>query len=520
MKRVKILLLTMLFVMIGITVSNASYNASNKKVTSGDEVTITVTSTEELDAYNLDLTNKGGLNFVNCSKAKEGDAIISTTENGSIGYMNPSGKTKTLGTYKFKTPDVTETKTYTVEFSVNQGEAKPKAVITVEPKKTDNSSGGNTDNSGNTSSGTENPKPNPEPEKGTVTECRINGVKVNQYLNVKNKDSVPVKVTTSTKERLKIYNDKTKKTYNAKSGQSVNVQVVEGEQTITITLDTGYKTTRRIISTKEAEETPPNVIEEPKPEEVKVILKSLTVKGVKLVTEENEEEEKIDLILAPEFSSEVYEYTLNIPEEQNDITKLDIVAIGDKEDFTIEITGNENLVDGENIITILVKSKDGEKTAEYKIKVNKVAKTVEAITEPVKDETPNTGVEDNFKDIMKLVIGGFIVLIAVVGIIFVLIKFRKKEDDEEIEQFSNTELENDEVKSQEEDADNNSSEDNNHSKGIDFTSILKNKIEEKNEISNRKRMEKENNEELENTEETFEVLKEENTTSKKRGKHF
>ena len=33
-------------------------------------------------------------------------------------------------------------------------------------------------------------------------------------------------------------------------------------------------------------------------------------------------------------------------------------------------------------------------------------------------------------------------------------------------------------------------------------------------------MEKENNEELENTEETFEVLKEENTTSKKRGKHF
>lgn len=499
-----IIMFMSLFITSEVKAATATITADNKEVEVGGKVTLSI----NISAASWSLTASGdGIATKKYADVTSDGMVGNKTETIVLDTSKEGPKTITLkGTVS--EPEGEGTKKTSIDTNVT---------VTVKAKANNN---GNTDNSGNTSSGTENPKPNPEPEKGTVTECRINGVKVNQYLNVKNKDSVPVKVTTSTKEGLKIYNDKTKKTYNAKSGQSVNVQVVEGEQTITITLDTGYKTTRRIISTKEAEETPPNVIEEPKPEEAKVILKSLTVKGVKLVTEENEEEEKIDLILAPEFSSEVYEYTLNIPEEQNDITKLDIVAIGDKEDFTIEITGNENLVDGENIITILVKSKDGEKTAEYKIKVNKVAKTVEAITEPVKDETPNTGVEDNFKDIMKLVIGGFIVLIAVVGIIFVLIKFRKKEDDEEIEQFSNTELENDEVKSQEEDADNNSSEDNNHSKGIDFTSILKNKIEEKNEISNRKRMEKENNEELENTEETFEVLKEENTTSKKRGKHF
>lgn len=524
MKKVKIILLTMLFIMIGITVSNASYNASNKKVTSGDEVTITVTSTEELDAYNLDLTDKGGLTFVNCSKAKEGDAIISTNENGSIGYMNPSGKTKTLGTYKFKTPDVTETKTYTVVFSVNQGEANPKALITVEPKKQENPTGGNT------SSGTQTPKPDPEPEKVKLQSLKINSttyikqLKTNLSTTVEGQEYITLLPKTSDGSLCTITNTTNNETKTVKSGASQKIKLNEGTNKITIKGKFEETYTVTVTNKEKEEETPPNVIEEPKPEDIKVILKSLTVKGIKLVTEENDKEEKVDLILTPEFSSEVYEYTINIPEEQNDITKLDVSAIGDKEDFTVEITGNENLVDGENIITILVKSKDGEKTTEYKIKVNKVAKVVEAVTEPILDETPNTGVEDNFKDIIKLVIGGFIILIAVVAIVVVLIKFRKKEDDEEIETFDDMKLEDNEInlqeKNTEDEIDYNSSEDNNHSKGIDFTSILKNKIEEKNEISNRKRMEKERNEELENIEETFEVLKEENTASKKRGKHF
>ena len=384
--------------------------------------------------------------------------------------------------------------------------------------------------------------PDPEPTKGTVSRCRINGIKVNQYLNVKNKESVSVQVDTSTKEGLKIYNDKTKMTYNAKSGQIINVQIVEGEQTLTITLDTGYKTTRRIISTKEGEETPPNVIEEPTEEE-KVILKSLSLKGVN-------REEKVDFTLEPEFSSEVYEYTLNIPKEQNDITKLEIEAIADKEEFTVEITGNENLVDGENIVTIIVKSKDGEKTTEYKIKVNKEAKVVEAVTTPVLDETPSTG-EDNSKEMIKIAIVGFVTLIAVAGIAFAIIEYKYGKKKEEKASCASVGFENDDNEKEdvleslrtnsyeevEEDL-KDSVQENTEIKAAEtitnyeptYTSKFDDKEESTERVAKSRRTEKSSktrakrakvrDEEFEDVEETFELLKEEDTSSRKRGKHF
>lgn len=331
-------------------------------------------------------------------------------------------------------------------------------------------------------------------------------------------------------------------TYNAKSGQIINVQIVEGEQTLTITLDTGYKTTRRIISTKEGEETPPNVIEEPTEEE-KVILKSLSLKGVN-------REEKVDFTLEPEFSSEVYEYTLNIPKEQNDITKLEIEAIAGKEEFTVEITGNENLVDGENIVTIIVKSKDGEKTTEYKIKVNKEAKVVEAVTTPVLDETPSTG-EDNSKEMIKIAIVGFVTLIAVAGIAFAIIEYKYGKKKEEKASFASVGFENDDNEKEDvlESLRTNSYEDveedlkdsvqeNTEIKAAEtitnyeptYTSKFDDKEESTERVAKSRRTEKSSktrakrakvrDEEFEDVEETFELLKEEDTSSRKRGKHF
>ena len=322
------------------------------------------------------------------------------------------------------------------------------------------------------------------------------------------------------------------------------IKLNEGTNKITVTGSFGETYTITVNNKPKEEETPPNVMEEPKPEDVKIILKSLTIKGVKPATEENEEE-KVDLILTPAFSSEVYEYTIDIPKEQNDITKLDIEAIGDKEDFKIEVTGNENLVDGENLITILVKSKDGERTAEYKIKVNKEGEEVEAVATPVLDETPDTGTNDNSKTIIKVAIVGVIALIAAIAIIIVLIKYRNsKKEEEELNAFGNSKLEEEKENILEdlarkrnwgkEDTSKIEFEENigiepeedmkyeqtyneekdNKSKGIDFASILKNKITEKNEISSRRR------EISEDVEETFEVLKEEDTSTKKRGKHF
>lgn len=388
-KELKIILLTFLCLLIGITVSKAGYSANNPEVESGGNVSITISSTTALDAYNVDLKSNGGLSFIGCSKSESG-AIVNIN-GSSIGYMNMSGSTKNLGTYKFKVPTVTEKKTYTVEFSIDQA-TTVKSYVTVKPKSASNNN---------------NTKPT-ETKKGTVSSCKINGVTVKEYLNVTNKDSVPVVVKTSTGEGLTIYNSLTKKSYKVKSGEKANVQILEGTNTLTITLDSGAKATRKIYSQKE-EVVKPNNIEENQDQEndVKVTLKTLKIDG---------------FTLAPEFSPEVYEYTLDIPEDKSDITQLNILVEASQKDFTVEIKGNEDLQYGENIITIIVKSKDGEQTSTYTIKVNKeqtavqVAANVEEIPQEVEEVKEN--------ETAKWIIVIFTALVAIAGIVFAVIEYQ------------------------------------------------------------------------------------------------
>lgn len=242
----------------------------------------------------------------------------------------------------------------------------------------------------------------------------------------------------------------------------------------------------------------PNVIEEKEEEEpeeeIKVLLKSLAIKGVV-----SEEEEKIDLALTPEFSSEVYEYTLTIPPEQNEITKLDVEAIGAQEDFTIEVTGNEELVDGENTVTILVKSKDGEKTATYQILVVKQPKEVEAVAVAAPVETTQIPQEvEQELSIPKILIAVFTSIIAIAGIVFGVIEYRYSKNKNG--EFSSIPYAN-----------------------IGFDS--ENDENDKEDILGEFKEDNEKNEEIESiskndTEEEFEVLGEEEKKPKKRGKHF
>lgn len=75
------------------------------------------------------------------------------------------------------------------------------------------------------------------------------------------------------------------------------------------------------------------------------------------------------MTISPDFNSEIYEYSINI--QANEITKLDIEAIPNREDANIEITGNENLEIGKNIIEIKLKA-EGEETITYRINVEKI----------------------------------------------------------------------------------------------------------------------------------------------------
>ena len=70
-------------------------------------------------------------------------------------------------------------------------------------------------------------------------------------------------------------------------------------------------------------------------------LSKLTVEGIKL---------------SPEFKSDIYEYTANY---EGEATALNIMATAGQEGSNVEIIGNENLADGENLINILVTDNEG-----------------------------------------------------------------------------------------------------------------------------------------------------------------
>lgn len=78
------------------------------------------------------------------------------------------------------------------------------------------------------------------------------------------------------------------------------------------------------------------------------------------------------------FKPDIYTYELPL---NSYIEKLDITAIPNQEDAVVEITGNENLKAGKNMITILVTSADGSQTATYQIEVNVLEEAVEVAKE-------------------------------------------------------------------------------------------------------------------------------------------
>ncbi|MCF0124276.1 MAG: hypothetical protein HUJ68_00690 [Clostridia bacterium] len=96
--------------------------------------------------------------------------------------------------------------------------------------------------------------------------------------------------------------------------------------------------------------------------------------GKNVVTGENSKKKGLEklqigeLKLDPEFKTENYEYTINYKGEES---VLQIDAIPTESHYTVEIIGNKDLKDGENLITILVKGSNGENEAIYQLNVNK-----------------------------------------------------------------------------------------------------------------------------------------------------
>ena len=217
---------------------------------------------------------------------------------------------------------------------------------------TENSSntGGNTGGSNNNNNGGTTNNNSSTTTKATITKLQVGS---KSYKNPK-KDltitfdndisSAKISATTSNGESYKV----------SGSNVSDNTAKLEvGTNKVTITLASGNVYTLRIQRLPKEEEVKPNVIDETQEPVEALALTSLKIG---------------EYTLTPEFSKDVLEYTLSeqIP---NDITELLVEAVANKEGAKIEVTGNTELVEGENIIVVTVTL--GEETVKYQIKVNK-----------------------------------------------------------------------------------------------------------------------------------------------------
>lgn len=123
-----------------------------------------------------------------------------------------------------------------------------------------------------------------------------------------------------------------------------NENLQEGENTVTITVTAEDGTTKVYTIT----------VNKGNVEQVASLgLSTLTIAGIDM--------EEV-------FSPTTYEYTIEINE---DVTQLDITAEANEEGATVEIVGNQDFQEGENIVSIIVKSADGEETVTYQLTINK-----------------------------------------------------------------------------------------------------------------------------------------------------
>lgn len=194
---------------------------------------------------------------------------------------------------------------------------------------------------------------------------------------------------------------------NSDTGKSW-VYIAEGKNEIDVTVtaeDGKNKKTYTINVTRKAKEEQPQEEPEKQPEatpeepiEEIFGLSELKIEGLELV---------------PQFQTDIYEYKIELKE---DVEKLNITALATEVNSNIEIVGNENLKEGENIITIIVKGENEEKTATYQIIVNKVIEKQEVILNQEQDH------KQMIKKIIVVSVAGGVILIIVVALIIIKIK--------------------------------------------------------------------------------------------------
>ena len=175
--------------------------------------------------------------------------------------------------------------------------------------------------------------------------------------------------------------------------------------TIKVTAEDGKTTktyTIKVTKLAEEEEKPGNLIEDTKD----IYLTKLNIDGVEL---------------SPEFSKDIYSYTAELTDES--ITELKVTAKANNKDVNIDISGNTELVEGENTINIVLTVENAAEQIVYQVLVTKPV--AESITQtPVEIQSSTGDIIGMFKGYIGIALG--VVLLMIVAVVVLIILLRKE----------------------------------------------------------------------------------------------
>lgn len=150
---------------------------------------------------------------------------------------------------------------------------------------------------------------------------------------------------------------------------------------------------------------------ETKQQEDNFYIFSVTLKG------EKEDGEQISLELSPEFNKDTYEYTCNIA---SDIQKIDVQKDAGNYTDSVIVTGADELVEGENIIKLLLAAEDHESKI-YTIKVIKEESKEAIVDVPKQEENMNSNKEKAEIKMISMPLYAFIIMQIIIVVIEIIV---------------------------------------------------------------------------------------------------
>lgn len=413
--------------------ASAGIVSTDKTVNSGENVTISISSSQILGSYAIELIDDGGLTLISASGGEVSVDQKKVTSTSTTG-------TTSLASFTFKVPEVTESKTYSVQFSATilegpnleeYDDTNNTARITVNPKEDpveepntdDNTETPNTDNNEQNTPPSQveyptetKPQENEEQETPKSSNNYLSSLSIGTGTLSPEFYRETYEYTVEFGEDINLYEltslelSAQAEDSRAKVSGAGTIELVEGENTININV-TAENGSVRTYTVK--------VVKPAKVEQSALRLAGVVINGVK----ENGEFQSIEFSLEPE----TFEYNLTVP---NTIKSLSINPTTENEDIIIEVTGAESLKEGQNTILIILTSPSDEtiKTT-YTLNVERQAAPMQENNTEDKNQTK------------IIIIGGTIGGVLLLIIIIAIVKHAKKkkrleasdEDDYEIE---------------------------------------------------------------------------------------